>query len=247
MDRKYAKIKLKCFYCGTKFKVYPSEVKDNRRFCSKRCGYNSRKSESQKLYKCDWCKMKFTAYKSMVKGNKHCYCSIECSKNDAKRRAVFPENHGMKISLGKQKFSISKEFLLKNYINKNRTTLQSVADLVGCKTCTIRKWLKKHNLRAKHDYTFTPNYNTPAEELKKYSEMAKRFYGRECMICGYNKFVSTHTIIRRSKGGKRILENLIVVCPNHHMECEYGVISIDEQKEIIKNFVKYKEKVRYSK
>lgn len=35
------------------------------------------------------------------------------------------------------------------------------------------------------------------------------------------------------KGGKSVLGNLIVLCPNHHKEFDYGVLHIDEQSELI--------------
>jgi len=36
--RKSGKIKLICQQCGKEFPVYPSDIKNNRRFCSQRCG-----------------------------------------------------------------------------------------------------------------------------------------------------------------------------------------------------------------
>jgi predicted restriction endonuclease len=69
------------------------------------------------------------------------------------------------------------------------------------------------------------------------------FYGYKCAICGYDRFVNCCHIKRRANTGDDSIENGIVLCPNHHYEFDYGLISLKE----IKKYQVNKEKVRHSK
>lgn len=61
-------------------------------------------------------------------------------------------------------------------------------------------------------------------------------YGGKCCVCGFTEVVEVHHIISRSMGGTDEIENLILVCPNHHALIERGMIFI---KDIHKKFEDY--------
>ncbi len=45
-------------------------------------------------------------------------------------------------------------------------------------------------------------------------------WNQECMIenCVYNKVIDMHRIIPGKKGGKYAINNVAIICPNHHAE-----------------------------
>ena len=45
---------------------------------------------------------------------------------------------------------------------------------------------------------------------------------KECIICGFNKRVHLHHIIKRAEGGSEDTENLVYLCPNHHWIADFG-------------------------
>jgi len=47
------------------------------------------------------------------------------------------------------------------------------------------------------------------------------------------KYIEVAHIKPVHKGGQSVLGNLIVLCPNHHKEFDYGVLHINEQSELI--------------
>jgi predicted restriction endonuclease len=54
---------------------------------------------------------------------------------------------------------------------------------------------------------------------------AIRKLGKACAICGFNIVVHVHHIIPAAAGGSNKIENLIVLCPNHHEMADRGMIS----------------------
>lgn len=46
----------------------------------------------------------------------------------------------------------------------------------------------------------------------------------QCMICGFDIVVSVHHIIPKREGGTDALNNLIVLCPNHHAMADRNLI-----------------------
>lgn len=55
----------------------------------------------------------------------------------------------------------------------------------------------------------------------EYRKKVLRFYNNQCFICGYRYFLAIHHIIPKRKGGNDRIDNLIVLCPNHHKEWHY--------------------------
>ena len=59
-------------------------------------------------------------------------------------------------------------------------------------------------------------------------KMATSHYGNKCQICGFDTVINVHHIVPRSSGGKNRLDNLIVLCPNHHAMAHLNLISVEE-------------------
>ncbi|RDJ35396.1 MAG: hypothetical protein DWQ19_11310 [Crenarchaeota archaeon] len=112
-----------------------------------------------------------------------------------------------------------------------------VCEKCGKEYHTQRK--KRENRRAHCDdcKRQTPHTLRSATSILDYSKrtvgkILKRA-GASCAICGYKKSrCDIHHIIPKSKGGSDDLDNLIIVCPNHHRELhELKEFTIDELKE----------------
>ena len=48
-----------------------------------------------------------------------------------------------------------------------------------------------------------------------------------CMVCGFDVTVAVHHIIPRREGGRDSIDNLVVLCPNHHAMADRNLISRD--------------------
>lgn len=79
------------------------------------------------------------------------------------------------------------------------------------------------------------------------SRLLKEIYKNQCQMCGYRLEIGTnvyysevHHIRPLNEGGDDDLSNMIVLCPTHHAEFDYGVICIDKNLTwvINKNFKK---------
>jgi len=71
---------------------------------------------------------------------------------------------------------------------------------------------------------------------RKLKENAFSAYGEKCQVCGYTLSVDVHHLVPRSQNGTDKLENIAVLCPNHHREYHIGLLT----KEIIRDIRKQK-------
>ena len=55
---------------------------------------------------------------------------------------------------------------------------------------------------------------------------------KRCVICGFNRGVTKHHIIKRRIGGSDEEENLVCLCPNHHWLGDFG--TDEERVEVIR-------------
>ncbi len=45
---------------------------------------------------------------------------------------------------------------------------------------------------------------------------------KKCIICGFNRGLNNHHIIKKRDGGSDEPENLVYLCPNHHWIADFG-------------------------
>ncbi|MFA5829620.1 MAG: HNH endonuclease [Candidatus Gracilibacteria bacterium] len=64
----------------------------------------------------------------------------------------------------------------------------------------------------------------------------KRARGYKCQICGYfvlkrngDRYIEAAHIKAKSQKGNEMPDNIIILCPNHHKEFDYGELKINEQ------------------
>ncbi len=68
---------------------------------------------------------------------------------------------------------------------------------------------------------------------EKAASRAKKLLGQRCELCGYSKYVDAYFITPKSKGGTNSLNNIIILCPNHHKESSLGLISEEQLLSIV--------------
>jgi len=135
---------------------------------------------------------------------------------------------------------ISKEYLIENFVGKKKTVNQIAAELNTTWT-TIRKRILRWGLKMR-EREVGGKFKRTTTHYRRFQKTILRHYGYKCAICGYDKFVNCCHIEKRAYSGDDTIENGIVLCPNHHAEFDYGLISLEE----IKKYQVNKEKVRHS-
>ena len=63
-------------------------------------------------------------------------------------------------------------------------------------------------------------------------DSARKHLGEKCLLCGFDIFVETHHIVARRDGGTNRIENLSLLCPNHHKMAHLGIIAPAELKRL---------------
>lgn len=128
------------------------------------------------------------------------------------------------------KYHISRDELQKEFI-ENRKTINQLSIQFDCSWDTIRKKLIKYGfpMRKKDgEESIVEGKRRTSSETRNFNKKIVRLYGYRCAICKYDKFVVAHHIQRWSKTQNNEIENGICLCPNHHAEADYGIISEKE-------------------
>ncbi|MBI2144432.1 HNH endonuclease [Candidatus Woesearchaeota archaeon] len=90
------------------------------------------------------------------------------------------------------------------------------------KECPSCKQVKVIHAKGYCEYCYNKIFYTEYSRLasrKQYSGITKEVFDKlpkKCLICGFDKIFDVHHLVAKSKGGSHTLDNLIVLCPNHH-------------------------------
>ena len=149
-----------------------------------------------------------------------------------------------KLSETRRKYKITKEYLIENYVGRKKT-LNQIAQEFGCSWDTIRKYINRFDLPMRNQSRkYKSSYKRTTTIIRQFQKKLLNLYGYKCAICGYDKFVNAHHIEQWSKRQDNSAKNGIVLCPNHHAEADYGLIT---KNELRKYQINEQEKVRHSK
>lgn len=164
------------------------------------------------MRKCIWCDKEFYPALSEVKRGYGKFCSLRCSAS---------------------------------YINKYRVNPRPATFIeITCHFCEKKFKREPYRLKNKRPFCSLPcfyNFNRGVDR-RPFKRSVKRrlflsafdLYGERCQICGYAISVDVHHLVPRSKGGSDDLENLVVLCPNHHREADTGLLRASDIKKIRK-------------
>lgn len=132
------------------------------------------------------------------------------------------------VESGKRlKYPMNRAYLEEHYV-RGRKTPNQIARQIGCSWDVVIRRLHRYGFQVRNHDTKGVRDKRTVTESRKFQKILLRAYRFSCAICGYDKFVNCCHILPRSKGGTDTLNNGIVLCPNHHTELDYGIITPDE-------------------
>lgn len=137
------------------------------------------------------------------KGRAPKFCSKKCSSNARKRREI------VICAFCEKEFEIELS-------RKSKRTFVFCSRECKDKAQSIKSGSKFYEMRPKH-------YGK--EDSTLYRKRALEFYGPFCKVCGYSivNVLEVHHIDGNRRNNK--MENLMVLCPTHHVEYQLGLIS----------------------
>ncbi len=196
-----------CKKCGKEFKQrkrYDASRSDQE-FCSRSCyqSYRAKHAgEARLALPCDRCGKILYRWPSQINDSGN-YCSKSCA--NGANHAVAQERRNRPVpSTTKKCFRCGKEFQVFPYRQKT------------AKYCSQECHYEHRRamMEGKH-----------AHPRLKVRPTAFRHLPRICAICGFDVVVSVHHIVPKSEGGSDDIDNLIVLCPNHHAMADRDLIS----------------------
>lgn len=141
---------------------------------------------------------------------------------------ICKERMALTAGMNFTKHNLTKEYLQENFLSKRKTINQIAAEF-GCGYSSVYKRLQKYKLPIRlSDQRQKATRVRTANDTKQFQKRLLPLYGYQCAICGYSKFVNCHHIDRWSVSENNDVSNGIVLCPNHHWEADYGIITADE-------------------
>ena len=211
-----------CDTCGKQFDRFPSSTKRNKSnntYCSRRCAAQRQQRKLPDLV-CSQCGKTFYRKPSERKLNNN-YCSRTCANQAGSR--TLQDVPGLRTSKGVE---------------------------IACQNCKSVFYVKPHRAgkakycsaacshaarfgqpsQSKHEGmpgNSNPNFRG-TNNMTTARENAIKFFGSRCIICGWAEAVDVHHIIPRRHGGTNNLDNLAVLCPNHHRLADLKLISAEK-------------------
>ena len=92
----------------------------------------------------------------------------------------------------------------------------------------------------------------PIRDTKKSREL-KEMYGNKCQVCGYSLEAGAgflhsevHHLRPLHEGGSDTHDNMIVLCPQHHAEFDYGAMHVDKSGNVFGRAVRDKAKLSFT-
>lgn len=122
-----------------------------------------------------------------------------------------------------------------SYVCCGKASTKDMVELTCCRCGIVfyRKPSKSIRYSTKNVYCSHTCANLSVNETKKkhdaystYRQRAILEYGCKCNFCDYSveSVLEVHHIDENRRNNK--IENLVVVCPNHHKELAYGIIKL---------------------
>ena len=194
--------------------------KSGEAFCSRKCAAQRQQPKMGNLT-CPMCGKSFYR-KPSERRNGSNYCSRLCS-NQAHSQILTAMPVEMRQSPGVSKCCehCGAQFYAKPHLATKRRFCS--------KSCA---WLHRFGESEKGNLADVSGQNNPNFRGTNNRVTARlnaiKYFGGACMICGWDVIVDVHHIRPRRHNGTNDLDNLIVLCPNHHRMADKKLISADE-------------------
>lgn len=196
-----------CVICNKAFRVRKRPDRpDNQKFCSRQCYQIWRKQNegSGKVTEpCTMCGTPVERWPSQM------HSAVFCSKSCANKY-----NHQNANETRKDK-------------GRNRVAMK-------CAHCGDTFYAPPSALD-KYKYCSRKCYNehrTIDDSFTNFRNRALKAFEHECIICGFSIAVQVHHIVPRSEGGSNDIDNAAVLCPNHHVMADRGLIEPEQLKSL---------------
>jgi endogenous inhibitor of DNA gyrase (YacG/DUF329 family) len=217
-----------CKLCGKQFYYYPSH---EGFFCSRECLYKwMRKGITRK---CKVCGKDFY----WLPSTKQTYCSQECywtAKTGMRResRSVVKICLNCKVEF---KIAFCRSRAKFCSVNCKRDFYRKKLEVVTCETCGKEFYCRRTKRKPPRFCSMKCRRISLSGGLTLYydSKSAKQYLkkiygGDKCLICGWDKTPNEVChIIPAKVGGQTKLENLVLLCPNHHQMYDRGLIPLE--------------------
>lgn len=215
----------RCTTCGTEFERHPNAMTRNKSglvYCSRKCAAQRQQRALPDLV-CPWCGKTFYRKPSERVLNNN-YCSRKCA-NQAQSRTLanIPElrkAQGVAIPCS----NCSNVFFVKPH-RASKAKYCSCACAHAARFGVQRNTQIGKNIRGNRNPNFRGTNNRVTAR-----DNAVKYFGNKCMVCGWNVTVDVHHIIPRRQHGTNNMDNLIVLCPNHHRLADIGQLDIETLK-----------------
>ncbi|WP_296386813.1 HNH endonuclease [Winogradskyella sp.] len=172
-------------------------------------------------------------------------CFLECIKRDYGNKQLSISLSGLKkhidyiLTTGDSKITLRKIYGKYLELSRIQLTNNQQDEIEQTEIIDLFKEKSKNDLKAELDNL--PELET--EEVyvnqKKYKRdnkaiaLIKLLRNNECQICGKHikkkdgtKYIEAAHIKAKSEGGNETLENILLLCPNHHKEFDLGDLKI---------------------
>lgn len=219
------RVVLKCSICGKDFRVSMFKAK-KRKFCSKLCADKAK--EKKVVLRCARCGKPFSVPLHLAKRNRR-FCSFKCAtyKGPVTLACSYcgKEFVVKRPSLAKARKFCSPECMYA--AQKKRITKV-------CEVCerTFEVPLSRANARFCSKRCASLGPNNPAFRGGKFKttmhfrRFVRSLLPSKCSICGWGEAAcDVCHIVSKREGGTDSLDNIVILCPNHHRMLDEGKIS----------------------
>ena len=215
---------LVCPLCGKGFQVTASKAKI-RKYCSRLCA--NKAMEKKVILKCARCGKLFAVSRHIAKRNRK-FCSFKC--------ATYKGPVTLKCHVCGKKFVVKRPSLAKGrkfcsrecmYVAQRRRITKV------CKVCgrTFEVPLSRADARFCSKRCAALGPNNPAfkggffKSTSQFRRFVRSLIPNRCIICGWDEAsCDVCHIIPKREGGTDSLDNVVILCPNHHRMLDEGKI-----------------------
>ena len=206
-------IKSICLNCQTEFVNHGTRGV----FCSRACYHAYRKKPNDRYHKvtyvtltCDYCGKEFQRRNYEVGRAAKNFCSHSCAGKGSSINNI----HAKK----RPSITLICEHCGKPYTaTVNRLRTSRFCSRVCSSAHRKLAFIGPNN----------PNFRHGLSQVSA-KRIALTFYEPRCAICGWNTIIDVHHITKKIHGGTNEVDNLIVLCPNHHKMAERDMISKEQ-------------------
>lgn len=231
-----------CEVCGKIFEDFPAR---KRKYCSRKCFY-ARPKGGRVIRICKTCGKVFEIWAAKTKMKRGFYCSKKCmgigfskSRSTYITCQVCGKSFNVPLSEEKrritcsiecfQKYRKSKFWEIKNCEECGKAFTYYKPHRKMAKYCSRKcarvALIKSQRFVGKRNPSYKGVYKSAREFRRVWGPRLRKLWGDKCFICGWAETPNDICHITPVKeGGENKIENVVLLCPNHHRMLDLGLI-----------------------